>query len=78
MRAKFEVRDVSTPYEGAEELTFSAVTDKPFDPDGMSDDNSFSKWTPSGELRMVVTNPNLLGKLEIGQKFYLDFTPAES
>jgi hypothetical protein len=53
-----------------------AVSDKPFDADGNSEDNSFAKWTPSGELKMTITNPNLFGKLVEGQKYYLDFTLA--
>lgn len=77
MRAKFELKTIETPYEGCEELAFLAVTEKPFDTEGASDDNSFAKWTPDGHLTMKVTNPALLGKFEVGQKFYLDFRLAE-
>ena len=54
----------------------SAVTDHPFDKDGNSDDNSFSQWTPFGELSMTITNPALSGALKVGEKYYLDFTLA--
>jgi hypothetical protein len=53
-----------------------AVSDKPFDKEGTSDDNSFAKWTPSGTLEMNVCNPNLFGHFREGDKYYLDFTPA--
>lgn len=49
---------------------------KPFGPNGESEDNSFSRWSPSGELTLRITNPDLFGKIEPGQKFYLDFTLA--
>lgn len=61
----------------SESLEFSAVTDAPFDDAGKSDDNSFARWTPTGELRMTVTNPSLFGKFKVGEKYYLRFT-AES
>lgn len=78
MRAKFQIQEVKAwgePVTG-EQLTLIAVTSKPFDPDGNSEDNSFSRWTPSGKLEMSITNPNLLGIFKQGQKFYLDFTEA--
>lgn len=81
MRAKFEVAEVTPQHEGTasalEELKFRAVTTKDFDPDGNSEDNSFSRWTPTGELVMTVTNPDLHGKFAVGEKYYLDFSKAE-
>jgi hypothetical protein len=77
MRAKFRVTEVKTPYEGQEELHWVPVTESPFNEHGISEDNTYSKWTPSGELRMVITNPALLGKYEVGDKYYLDFIKAE-
>lgn len=77
MRAKFEVRAVTQPYEGAEALHLSAVSEKPYDPDGKSEDNDFARWTPDGELTMTVTNPALHGTIKVGEKYYLDFTKAE-
>lgn len=78
MRAKFQIRSV-TPAENypQETIEMFAVTEKPFDSDGNSEDNSFAKWTPSGDLKIVITNPALLGKFQAGEKFYLDFTKAE-
>ena len=76
MRAKFQVTGVTKSGDTMVELKMMAVTDKDFNPDGESDDNDFARWTPSGEVTMVITNPNLLNTFKAGQKFYLDFTEA--
>ncbi|TBA16086.1 hypothetical protein [Rhizobium ruizarguesonis] len=52
------------------EIRFTAVY-------GNGEDNrSWSKWTPSGELKMMVTNPTAIEAFELGKSYYLDFTPA--
>lgn len=78
MRAKFKINKVTTHHENFEELEFAAVTEKPFDAEGKSEDNDFARWTPNGSLKMSITNSNLVGRFKEGQAFYLDFTPAES
>jgi hypothetical protein len=75
MRAKMQVRSV-TKTEHAEELVLFPVTSKPFNADNVSEDNTYSKWSPSGELRLTVTNPALHGRFTPGEKYYLDFTKA--
>ena len=80
MRAKFRLDSV-TPLEftpPSEDLVFTAVTEAAFDQDGNSEDNDFSKWTPTGVLTMRVTNPALLGTFKPGTKYYLDFTEAQA
>lgn len=42
-----------------------------------AEDNTFSAATPSASLEMHITNKALWGQFAPGQKFYLDFTPAE-
>jgi hypothetical protein len=37
----------------------------------------WSKWTPSGYMSMVITNPSAFDQFSIGKEFYLDFTPVE-
>lgn len=78
MKAKMEVRSVAPAYAGAETVKMEAVcgTD-PFGPDGESEDNTYARFTPSGGVELTITNPNMLGKFATGQKFYVDFTPAE-
>ena len=76
MRAKMLVHEVTTPWEDAERVKFGAVTGKPFDAEGNSEDNTYARWTPSGDCTLTITNPALIGKFRAGQAFYLDFTEA--
>lgn len=76
MRAKFNLQSIKK-YEGGERLNFSAVCPNKFGENGENEDNDFARWTPSGELSMTVTNPDLLGVFNEGEKYYLDFTKAE-
>lgn len=50
---------------------------KPFGPNGESEENTFARYSPSGELKLTITNPDLCGKIRPGQKLYVDFTEAE-
>lgn len=43
---------------------------------GSAEDNTYAKLTPWGELKLNVTNPEVVGFFELNQPFYLDFTPA--
>ena len=38
------------------------------------EDNSFSKWTPSGLVDLHVTNPDVMSQIVVGKQFYVDFT----
>ena len=79
MRAKMRVASVQK-HEGftQETLKFSAVCKSDGYPaDGSDEDNTFARWTPSGELTLAITNPALHGKFTVGDKFYLDFTPTK-
>jgi hypothetical protein len=45
---------------------------------GDNDPNkSWSKWTPSGQLTIHITNPEALGKFEPGKCYFLDIAPAD-
>lgn len=80
MRAKMKVVKVESYKNDSgdttlERLTFTAVCkDSGYPSDGTDEDNTFAKWTPSADLTLSVTNPNLFGKFEKDQKYYLDFT----
>lgn len=45
-----------------------------YDP-SVPEDQRYAKYTPMGELRIQVDNPNVV--FEPGKQYYLDFTPAE-
>ena len=83
MRAKMRVSNVNVTKAAdgvttlGERLTFNAVyKDGGYPADGSDEDNSFAKWTPQAELTMSINNPDLWDKFTVGEKFYVDFTPA--
>ena len=73
MRAKMKVTSVER-CEGFENLTLSAVNSKPTGPNGESEDNTYARYTPSGTLKLTITNPVLIGTFNPGDTYYLDFT----
>lgn len=77
MRAKMSVSEVIR--RGAcETLRMQPVCRKDAYPaDGSDEDNTFAKFSPSGFLELTITNPDLIGKFNPGDRFYLDFTPVE-
>lgn len=77
MRAKFKVSDIQKQGETSIVLSMSAVTEAPYDAEGNSEDNSFARYTPNGDLKMTINNPALLDKFQVGEKYYLDFSKAE-
>jgi hypothetical protein len=76
MRAKVTVQSVKKTQYG-EELHMTPVASKSFGPNGESEDNTYARYTPSGDITLTVTNPDLAGKFTPGQALYVDFTPAE-
>lgn len=84
MRAKMQVssvapiHDLYSGQQTSERLTLTPVCgNQPFGPNGESEDNTYARYSPSGVLRLEVTNPALYGKLKAGDKYYVDFTKAE-
>ncbi|MFA5340257.1 MAG: hypothetical protein WC332_00630 [Clostridia bacterium] len=75
MRAKLKVANV-VKNDSFEEVNFSAVSANKYPADGSDENNTYAKWTPSADLKMVITNPALIGKFYSGQEFYVDFTPV--
>lgn len=78
MRAKLQISTVTKTQHGQEILKFHAVSKSGSYPeDGSDEDNTYAKFSPCAELSITIANPALLGKFEPGQKFYVDFTPAQ-
>lgn len=71
-RAKMRVSSVMID-EHSDTVKMHAV----YGGDKNSEDNTFAKATPSADLSMSVSNPALRGTFLPGQKFYVDFSPAE-
>jgi hypothetical protein len=58
-------------------LRFGAVCGS-FDENGLSEDNTFAKYSPSATVDITIANPALIGKFKPGEKYYIDFTLAEA
>lgn len=76
MRAKLVVNRIA-PGATSERLTFNAVAASAYPSDGSDEDNTYAKWSPSAEFGITITNPELIGKFQVGEKYYVDFTPAD-
>ena len=84
MRAKVSVTSVQPQFADeaktaqiAETLNFSAVPkNEQYPEDGSDEDNTYAKWSPSASFSIYVANPALWGKFKLGEKYYVDFTPA--
>lgn len=77
VRAKFRVTGIElyeSP-EGSGRVKLVAGNDKE------GDNTDWSKWTPSGEISMTITNPTAFevfkNALHQKQRFYVDFTTVE-
>ena len=78
MRAKFQLQSVEQFAQGTETLKFTPVSKKSAYPaDGLDEDNTYAKFSPSGSLSLTVANPALIVKFKPGETFYLDFTKVE-
>lgn len=78
MRAKVEVREVKTHGDIQEDLVMYPVAKREAYPeDGSDEDNTFAKFTPSGEIRLSIMNPALIGRFKTGDRLYVDFTAAD-
>lgn len=77
MRAKLKITSIQK-FQGQDNLEFVAVgSDTSYPESGLSEDNTYAKFTPSAVLKMTIQNPALVDKFKINDKFYVDFTPAE-
>ncbi|WP_319532869.1 hypothetical protein [uncultured Cohaesibacter sp.] len=74
VRAKFVVTSITENETGSEDevsatIEMEAVTNG-------EGNESWSKWTPAGQLTMTVTNPAALADFAVGAACYLDFSAA--
>lgn len=80
VRAKLQCVDVApfdngateNPEKAGEVVKFEAR----YDAADSEEDNSFSKYTPSANMTMCVTNPDVFGAFEVGKKYYFDIVEA--
>jgi len=77
MRAKMRVNAVDKYHPTSESLKFNAVAASNYPEDGSDENNTFAKWTPNAALQITINNPALFDKFNVGDEFYVDFTPAK-
>ncbi len=65
LKAKFRCQCITT-YESGQEVTLDAV----YGEYGNGNEN-WSKATPSGHLKMTVTNPDAYDQIKVGKEYYL-------
>lgn len=76
MRAKMVLNRIEQ-FSNQETLHFNVVSKGgQYPEDGGDEDNTYAKFSPSASISITVANPILLGKFSVGEKYYVDFTPA--
>lgn len=78
VKAKFTCTSVEphTNKEGQTEgksIGMSAVVAYGADGNRKDENESWSKWTPSGTLQIYITNPDAFEQFEQGKEYYLTF-----
>jgi hypothetical protein len=77
VKAKFRCTNVSTSATNygstpgaieAKTVTLNPVCDE--------HNKEWSKWTPSGEIKMTINNPAAFDQFTPGECYFVDFTPA--
>lgn len=43
---------------------------------GSEENKSFSKYTPTGDIRLHITNPNVTAFFKAGKEYYVEFKEA--
>lgn len=78
MRCKMKVEGVVHQKDGKgntveEQIRLFAVVGGEGSPNA-----DWSKWTPSANFYISVTNPRVFGKVQNGQEFYVDLVPVNN
>ena len=81
MRAKMYVSGLSPTNDDvttSQTVAFAAIAKREGYPeDGSDENNTFARFTPSAAATFTINNPALVGKFNLGDTFYVDFTPVE-
>ncbi len=77
VQAKFWMSDIhhQSPARHTKE-SVATVTMQPIYADGGEND-SWSKYTPSGKIEMCITNPDAVDRFELGQEYLITFERAD-
>lgn len=77
MRCKVSIQEVRLHSVTETIIARPVCRQSPYPENGLDEDNTFSKFSPSGEFQLTIANPDLLGAYKPGQEFYVDWTPIE-
>lgn len=69
--AKFKVGSTTDFGNSNQEIKMTPVIG------GSEENKSFSKYTPSGDIRLHITNPEVLDFFKAGQEYYVEFRKAD-
>lgn len=76
--AKMKVEHIRA-FEEGHPTEYRQITLRPvYSPDPASPNYSWSKWTPSGQLDMTITNPAAFHQFRLGATFLLTFEEVEA
>ncbi|MGL5008612.1 MAG: hypothetical protein ACRC6I_01920, partial [Paracoccaceae bacterium] len=79
VRAKFWVKEIIHHHNGVSGASDHPVSVKLSPVYGNSDENKeWSKYTPSGEIMMMITNRSASDFFTLGAQVYVDFTSADA
>ena len=76
VRAKFRCRSIQHIETISPTETCAEIILYPVYGDG-KENATWSKYTPSGEIKMMITNPGAIEAFSPGKSYYVDFTPAD-
>ncbi|EPF0939421.1 hypothetical protein ACSQJH_002920 [Klebsiella michiganensis] len=72
VRAKFQCNSINkSPDNSTAVVNMMAVTT------GSAENETWSKYTPGGQLQMVISNPAAFEQFELGKEYFIDITLAE-
>ncbi|MBL8924113.1 MAG: hypothetical protein JNJ54_34980 [Myxococcaceae bacterium] len=73
-----QMSSVTPNPDGTTPVTTVQVTLQPvYGGDDDEANRQWSRWTPSGQLQLSITNPLIFPELVPGRAFFVDFTPIE-
>ncbi|QMR77927.1 hypothetical protein [Enterobacter sp. RHBSTW-00175] len=72
VRAKFQCNSINkSPDNSSAVVNLMAITT------GSTENEAWSKYTPSGQLQMVISNPAAFEQFEQGKEYFIDIQPAQ-
>lgn len=81
VRAKMRVTRLQQFTQGGHDAGLAGVNVslQPVYPSNDQDtaNKEWSKWTPSGEVNLCITNPDAFKQFELGKVYFVDFNLAE-